>query len=75
MLKNDILQWSGAIFVIVGHILNSLGPNAYPWNIVAFFIGTILFFIWTIRVNNRPQMMVNIVAMLVGIVGLAKAFG
>ena len=72
---NEILQWSGAVFIIAGHSLNAVGPAAYPYNILAFFVGTILFMIWTIRVANKPQFMVNIVALAIGASGLFKAFG
>jgi len=72
---NDILQWTGAVFIIAGHSLNAMGPSVYPYNILAFFVGTILFMAWTIRVANRPQLMVNIVALVIGASGLVKAFG
>ena len=72
---NEILQWTGAVFIIAGHSLNAVGPAAYPWNILAFFVGTILFMAWTIRVANRPQLLVNIVALAIGLTGLVKAFG
>jgi len=72
---NEILQWTGAVFIIAGHSLNAVGPAAYPYNILAFFLGTILFMIWTIRVANKPQLMVNIVALCIGASGLVKAFG
>ena len=72
---NEILQWSGAVFIIAGHSLNAVGPAAYPNNIRAFFLGTILFRAWSIRVANKPQLLVNIVALAIGLTGLAKAFG
>ena len=72
---NEILQWTGAVFIITGHSLNAVGPAAYPYNILAFFLGTILFMAWSIRVANRPQLLVNIVALAIGLTGLAKAFG
>ncbi len=72
---NEILQWTGAVFIIAGHSLNAVGPAAYPYNILAFFIGTILFFAWTVRVANKPQMAVNLVALGLGLTGLVKAFG
>ena len=72
---NEILQWSGAVFIIAGHSLNAVGPAAYPYNILAFFLGTILFMAWSIRVANKPQLLVNIVALAIGLTGLAKAFG
>lgn len=72
---NEILQWAGAVFIIAGHSLNAVGPVVYPYNILAFFLGTILFLTWTIRVANRPQLMVNIVALAIGASGLYRAFG
>ena len=72
---NEILQWTGAVFIIAGHSLNAVGPAAYPYNILAFFLGTILFMAWSIRVANKPQLLVNIVALAIGLTGLVKAFG
>ena len=72
---NEVLQWTGAVFIIAGHSLNAVGPAVYPYNILAFFLGTILFMARSIRVANKPQLLVNIVALLIGLTGLAKAFG
>ena len=72
---NEALQWVGAVFIIAGHSLNAVGPAVYPWNIVTFFAGTVLFLIWTLRVQNRPQMLVNVVALVIGATGLIRAFG
>lgn len=72
---NETLQWAGAVFIIAGHGLNAVGPEAYPWNILAFFVGTILFFAWCIRVANKPQLMVNVVALAISTLGLYRAFG
>ena len=72
---NEVLQWTGAVFIIAGHSLNAVGPAAYPYNILAFFLGTILFMAWSIRVANKPQLLVNIVALAIGLTGLVKAFG
>ena len=71
---NELLQWGGAVFIIAGHSLNAVGPAAYPFNIVAFFFGTLLFLTWTIRVANKPQLAVNLVALVLGLSGLVKAF-
>ena len=72
---NDVLQWSGAVFIIAGHSLNAMGPSVYPYNILAFFLGTVLFMAWSIRVANKPQLLVNIVALSIGASGLYRAFG
>lgn len=74
---NECLQWTGAFFIGAGHVLNTLG-SAYHrdlWNILAFALGTVLFFLWTLRVQNKPQMAVNIVALATMTVGLFKALG
>ena len=72
---NDIIQWVGAVFVIGGHSLNAMGPSVYPYNILVFFVGTSLFLTWSIRVANKPQLIVNVVAMAIGITGIVHAFG
>jgi hypothetical protein len=72
---DNLLQWTGAAAIIAMHVLNAMGPEAYPWNIVAAFVGTVAFLAWTIRVRNLPQFTVNVVALSIGFVGLYKAFG
>ena len=72
---DNTLQWTGAVAIIAMHVLNALGPEAYPWNIIAAFIGTLAFLSWTIRVRNLPQFTVNVVALAIGFVGLYRAFG
>jgi len=72
---NELLQWAGAGFIVAGHTLNAVGPSMHPWNIVTFSIGTIAFLAWAIRVANKPQAMVNVVSLTIGLVGLYKAFG
>lgn len=74
MKLNDTLQWIGAVFIIVGHVCNAIGPSVYPYNIVAFTLGTIAFLAWTILVKNRPQLIVNIVAIVTCVMGLVNAW-
>lgn len=74
VLVNEVLQWIGAVAIIAGHVLNAIGPEAYPYNIVAFTVGTVMFLAWTVRVANKPQMLVNVVALALGVVGLFKAW-
>ena len=72
---DSTLQWTGAAAIIAMHVLNAAGPEAYRYNIIAAFVGTLAFLAWTIRVRNLPQFTVNVVALLIGFVGLYKAFG
>jgi hypothetical protein len=73
--KDNMLQWVGAVAIIAGHVLNSIGPSMYPYNIIVFAVGTVAFLTWAVRVRNTPQAVVNIVALAIGLVGLYKAFG
>ena len=72
---DETLQWTGAVAIIAMHVLNAMGPESYPYNIIAAFVGTVAFLAWTIRVRNLPQFTVNVIALAIGLVGLYKAFG
>ena len=72
---DDTLQWIGAIAIIAGHVLNSIGPSMYPYNIAVFAVGTVAFLAWAARVRNLPQAVVNLVALAIGLVGLYNAVG
>ena len=70
---NETLQWIAAIFVILGHVFNAIGPVMYPWNILVFFIGIAFFLTWSLRVRNRPQTVVNVVSLAIAVLGLVRA--
>ena len=72
---DDTLQWTGAAAIIAGHVLNAVGPAAYPYNIAVFAVGTVAFLAWAVRVRNVPQAVVNVVALAIGLVGLYNAVG
>lgn len=74
---NEIVQWTGAVLIVAGHALNSLGSEYHHdfWNIVSFTLGTALFLIWAIRVKNKPQATVNIISITIMLLGLYKALG
>ena len=72
---DDALQWTGAAAIIAGHVLNAVGPAAYPYNIAVFAVGTVAFLAWALRVRNVPQAVVNVVALTIGLVGLYNAVG
>ena len=72
---DDALQWTGAAAIIAGHVLNAVGPAAYPYNIAVVAVGTVAFLAWAVRVRNMPQAVVNVVALAIGLVGLYNAVG
>lgn len=72
---NEVLQWAGTVCLLTMYTLMSFYPHLHPWNIVAGVCGGACYLTWTIRVANKPQMIVNAVAITIGIAGLFKHFG
>ena len=68
------LQWAGTVCLLAMYVLMSFFPHLHPWNIVAGVLGGACYLAWTIRVNNRPQLIVNAVAITIGLAGLLKAW-
>ena len=75
MKVNDLLQWAGTVCLLVMYTLMSFYPHLHPWNIVAGICGGSCYLAWTIRVANRPQMIVNAAALAIGVAGLLRAWG
>ena len=75
MKLNDALQWAGTVCFMAMYTLMSFYPNLHPWNIVAGALGSTCYLAWTIRVANRPQMLVNSIGIAVCIAGLFKVWG
>jgi hypothetical protein len=72
---NNLIQWTGTLFILVMYVLMSYFPQLHPWNIVMGLLGGCAYFAWTIRVKNYPQMVVNVVAITLCLGGLYKHFG
>jgi hypothetical protein len=72
---NELLQWTGAVLIVAGHALNSLGSEYHRdfWNIASFSLGTALFLTWALRVKNKPQATVNTISIIIMSVGLYKS--
>lgn len=71
---DNLLQWSGTVCLLAMYVLMSFFPHLHPWNIVAGVLGGVCYLAWTIRVGNRPQLIVNAVAITIGLAGLLNAW-
>ena len=71
---NSGLQWLGTTALMVMYVLMSFFPELYPWNLVAGCSGGILYFAWSFRTKNTPQMIVNVAGITVTALGLIKAW-
>jgi hypothetical protein len=72
---NELIQWVGTANILAMYVVMSYFPTLHPWNILFGLVGGLCFFTWTIRVGNRPQMLINAVAIVVCAGGLLKHFG
>ena len=72
---DNILQWTGTACLLTMYVLMSFFPHLHPWNIVAGLGGGACYLAWTVRVANKPQMLVNGVAIAIGLAGLYNAWG
>jgi hypothetical protein len=72
---DNLLQWTGTACLLTMYVLMSFFPHLHPWNIVAGLGGGACYLAWTIRVANKPQMIVNGVAIAIGLAGLFRAWG
>ena len=72
---DNLLQWAGTVCLLTMYVLMSFFPHLHPWNIVAGVLGGACYLAWTVRVANKPQMIVNGVAIAIGLAGLLKAWG
>ena len=71
-VSNEVLQWTGTACFVCMYALMSF--NMYPWNVVAGLLGSTCYMLWTIRVANKPQMIVNAIGITFCFIGLFKAW-
>lgn len=73
MLINNILQWTGTVFILLMYVLMNFYRDL-QLDALAGLLGGLCYLVWTIRVANMPQMLVNAVAITVCSVGLFKLY-
>jgi hypothetical protein len=73
-MLNNVLQWTGTVFILLMYVLMNFFREL-QLDAVAGLLGGLCYFVWTVRVANKPQMLVNVVAITVCAVGLFKVYG
>jgi hypothetical protein len=72
---NELIQWAGTAFILGMYAVMNLAPtNTVAIQLLAL-LGAISFFAWTVRVKNRPQQLINTVAIILCVIGLLKHIG
>lgn len=72
---NELIQWVGTAFVLLMYLVMNVFPEHIVFIQLFGLLGAVSFFVWTVRVRNYPQMVINVVAMTLCIVGLLRHFG
>ena len=67
-----VLQWSGTAALLIMYVIMSFFPERYPLNLVCGCTGGLLYFGWSYRQKNRPQMIVNAAGIVVCVAGLIR---
>ena len=77
MKTNDVLQWAGtACFMVMYTVMSfheDLNMTAHETvQLIAGCLGGALFLVWSIRVANKQQQIVNVVGVTITLIGLYK---
>ncbi len=71
---NDILQWAGTVCFMVMYTVMSFYKELHIVQLAAGCLGGALFLVWSIRVANKQQAIVNVVGVAITLIGLYKSF-
>ena len=66
MARVDIVKWIATVIQLIGYALTGL--NIVPWNIFAFVVGIVLWFLVGVMWKDRAIMVVHVGA-FIAIVG------
>jgi hypothetical protein len=71
---DNTLQWTGTVCILIMYVLMNFFREL-KLDPVFGLLGGLCYVTWAYRVRNKPQMLVNAVAITVCVVGLFRAFG
>jgi hypothetical protein len=69
---NELIQWVGTGFVLMMYLVMNVFPEHIFYIQLFGLLGAASFFTWTVRVKNRPQMLINVVAIVLCVLGLVR---
>ena len=72
---NEVLQWAGTACFLVMYTVMSFFKEFHTVQLIAGCMGGSLFLVWSIRVANKQQTIVNVTGVAITLVGLYKALG
>jgi len=75
MKLNEVLQWAGTACFLVMYTTMSFFKEQHLLQLTAGCLGGALFLVWSLRVANKQQTIVNVTGVTITLVGLYKALG
>ena len=72
---NEVLQWAGTACFMTMYTVMSFFKELHTVQLVAGCLGGALFLVWSIRVANKQQMIVNVTGVAITLIGLYNALG
>jgi hypothetical protein len=75
MKLNEVLQWAGTACFITMYTAMSFFKDMHVLQLSAGCLGGALFLVWSYRVANKQQTIVNVVGVAITLVGLYNALG
>jgi hypothetical protein len=74
-MMNHVLQWTGTAFLLGMYVVMNFFHTLHPLEIILGLCGGACYFAWSVRVKNKPQIIVNLAGISVCIAGLFSYFG
>ena len=75
MKLDEMLQWAGTACFMVMYTTMSFFKEDHLLQLTAGCMGGALFLVWSIRVANKQQTIVNVTGVSITLIGLYKALG
>jgi hypothetical protein len=72
---NEVLQWAGTACFMVMYTTMSFFKELHTVQLIAGCMGGALFLIWSLRVANKQQTIVNVTGVTITLIGLYRALG
>lgn len=73
MKLNEVLQWAGTVCFMTMYTTMSFFKEEHVLQLAAGCLGGALFLVWSLRVANRQQTIVNVVGVAITLIGLYTA--
>jgi hypothetical protein len=71
--KNEVLQWAGTLCILAMYVLMNFFREL-RLDPLAGLLGGLCYATWAYRVANKPQLVINVAAITVCLVGLYKIY-